>query len=103
LVGIVEAHDLLRHESPDHHFKMRELARQDYVLAYPGELIDRVSRDMMLQDVENIIIVEPDGQGKPIGIARANDILQLRRWLMDEETHEAALAETNEQPHSDPK
>src|SRR6185437_11937629 len=29
LAGIVEAHDLLRHEPPDHHFKMRELARQD--------------------------------------------------------------------------
>ncbi len=103
LVGIVEAHDLLRHEPPDHHFKMRELARQDYVLAYPGELIDRVSRDMMLQDVENIIIVEPDGQGKPIGIARANDILQLRRWLMDEESHEEALAEKNKQQDSDRK
>ncbi len=91
LVGIVEAHDLLQHETPDHHFKMRELARQDYVIAYPGELVDRVSRDMMLQDVENIVVVEPDGKGKPIGIARANDILQLRRWLMDEESHETAL------------
>jgi len=96
LVGIVEAHDLLRTEPPDHHFKMRELARQDYVLAYPGESIDRVSRDMMLQDVENIIVVQPDGLGKPIGIARANDILQLRRWLMDEESHEAALSEKTE-------
>ncbi len=91
LVGIVEAHDLLQHETPDHHFKMRELARQDYVIAYPGELVDRVSRDMMLQDVENIIVVEPDGKGKPIGIARANDILQLRRWLMYEESHETAV------------
>lgn len=88
LVGIVEAHDLLRVEPPDHHFKMRELARQDYVLAYPGELIDRVSRDMLLQDVENIVIVEPNGKAKPIGLARANDILQLRRWLVDEESQE---------------
>ena len=88
LVGIVEAHDLLRTEPPDHHFKMRELARQDYVIAYPGELIDRVSRDMLLQDVENIVIVEPNGVIKPIGIARANDILQLRRWLMAEESRD---------------
>lgn len=88
LVGIVEAHDLLRTEPPDHHFKMRELARQDYVIAYPGELIDRVSRDMLLQDVENIVIVEPNGTTKPVGIARANDILQLRRWLMAEESRD---------------
>ena len=88
LVGIVEAHDLLRVEPPDHHFKMRELARKDFVLAYPGELVDRVSRDMLLQDVENVVIVEPNGISKPIGIARANDILQLRRWLVDEEKRE---------------
>lgn len=88
LVGIVEAHDLLRTEPTDHHFKIRELARQDYVIAYPGELIDRVSRDMLLQNVENIIIVEPNGVTKPIGIARANDILQLRRWLVAEESRD---------------
>lgn len=88
MVGIVEPHDLLRVEPPDHHLKMRELARQDYVLAYPGELIDRVSRDMLLRDVENIVIVEPDGKTKPLGIARANDILQLRRWLVEEESRE---------------
>ena len=86
LVGIVESHDLLRVEPPDHHFKMRELARKDYVLAHPGELVDRVSRSMLLQDVENVIVVEPHGISKPIGIARANDILQLRRWLVDEES-----------------
>ncbi|MGH9615639.1 MAG: chloride channel protein [Acidobacteriaceae bacterium] len=90
LVGIVEPHDLLRAEPPDHHFKMGELARQDYVLAYPGELIDRVSRDMMLREVENIVVVEPRGIPKPIGVARANDILQLRRWLMEEESRESA-------------
>ncbi len=88
LTGIVEAHDLLRAEPPDHHFKMRELARQDFVLAYPGETVDRVQRDMMLKNMENVVIVAPTGARKPIGIARANDILQLRRWLMEEETRE---------------
>jgi chloride channel protein, CIC family len=88
LVGIVEPHDLLRTEPPDHHFRMRELARQDFVLAYPGESVDRVHRDMMLKDTENVVVVEPDGSRKPIGIVRANDILQLRRWLMEEETRE---------------
>lgn len=88
LAGIVEPHDLLRTEPPDHHFKMRELARRDYVIAYPGELIDQVHRDMMLKNTENVVVVSPDNARKPIGIARANDILQLRRWLMEEETRE---------------
>ncbi|MFP5230206.1 MAG: chloride channel protein [Acidobacteriota bacterium] len=92
LVGIVEPHDLLRTEPPDHHFKMRELARKDYVVAYPGELVDQVHRDMMLKNTENVVVVEPQGPRRPIGIARANDILQLRRWLMEEETREPRKA-----------
>src|SRR5579871_6144379 len=88
LIGIVEPHDLLRTEPPDHHFRMKELARRDFVLAYPGEPVDRVHRDMMLKDTENVVVVESDGSRKPIGIVRANDILQLRRWLMEEETRE---------------
>lgn len=90
LVGIVEAHDLLKIETPDHHFNMRELARQDYVLAYPDESVDRVHRDMMLKNVENVVVIESHAARKPIGIARANDLLQLRRWLMEEETRETA-------------
>ena len=89
LVGIVEAHDLLKAEPPDHHFKMRELARQDYVLAYPGESVDRVHRDMMLKNIENVVVIDSSGERKPIGIARANDILQLRRWLMEEDSRES--------------
>ena len=91
LVGIVEAHDLLKVEPPDHHFKMRELARQDYVLAYPNEAVDQVNRDMLLKNNENIVVVEAHGSRKPIGIARANDLLQLRRWLMQEETRDTSL------------
>ncbi len=91
LVGVVEAHDLLKIESPDHHFTMRELARQDYVLAYPDESVDQVHRDMMLKNVENVVVVESHRSRKPIGIARANDLLQLRRWLMEEETSEIGM------------
>ncbi|HTV09944.1 MAG TPA: chloride channel protein [Candidatus Aquilonibacter sp.] len=91
LIGIVEPHDLLRTEPPDHHFTMRELARRDYVIAYPEEPVDRVHREMMLKNTENVIIVEPTNNKKPLGIARANDILQLRRWLMEEETIEQTL------------
>ncbi|MDE3135045.1 MAG: chloride channel protein [Acidobacteriota bacterium] len=92
LVGIVEAYDLLRVEPPDHHFKMRELARGDYVLAYAGETVDQVNRDMLLKNVENVVVVQSNGPRNPIGIARANDILQLRRWLMEEENRESGTA-----------
>ncbi|HVB34189.1 MAG TPA: chloride channel protein [Patescibacteria group bacterium] len=85
LVGILEAEDLLKTEPPDHHFKMRELARQDYVIAYPNETVDQVNRDMLLKNVEDVVVVQPSGPRKPIGLARANDILQLRRWLMEEQ------------------
>ncbi|HKR27743.1 MAG TPA: chloride channel protein, partial [Acidobacteriaceae bacterium] len=90
LLGIVEPHDLLRTEPPDHHYKMRELARRDFVVAFPGESVDQVHRDMMLRNTENVVVVDSNGiPRKPIGVARANDILQLRRWLMEEETRES--------------
>jgi H+/Cl- antiporter ClcA len=94
LVGIVESHDLLRTEPPDHHFTMRELARRDFVLAYLGESVDQVHREMMLKNTENIVVVAPNDTRKPVGIARANDILQLRRWLMEEETSDRAAKST---------
>jgi len=97
LIGVLEAHDLLKIEPPDHHFSMRELARQDYVLAYPDESVDQVHRDMMLKNVENVVVVKSRNDRKPLGIARANDLLELRRWLMEEETSESPQ---NGKPHS---
>lgn len=88
LLGIIEPHDLLKSDTKDHHFTMQELARKDYVRAYPGDLVDRVNREMLLKNVENVIVVESHRSAKPIGIVRANDILQLRRWLVEEETRE---------------
>lgn len=88
LLGIIEPHDLLKSDTQDHHFTMQELARQDYVRAYPGELVDRVNREMLLKNVENVVVVESHASPKPVGIVRANDILQLRRWLVEEETRE---------------
>lgn len=84
----MEPHDLLKVDTQDHHFTMRELARQDYVLSYPGDLVDVVNREMLLKNVENVIVVESHKSRKPVGIVRANDILQLRRWLVEEESHE---------------
>jgi CBS domain-containing protein len=92
LLGIIEPHDLLRADTQDHHFTMRELARQDYVRAYPNDLVDRVNREMLLKNVENVVVVESHQSAKPIGIARANDILQLRRWLLEEETIDRKIA-----------
>ena len=93
LLGIVEPHDLLKVDTADHHFTMRELAHQDYVLTYPGELVDRVNREMLLNNVENVVVVESHTSPKPIGIVRANDILQLRRWLVEEETRKTKMPE----------
>ena len=43
---------------------------------------------MMRRNTENVILLDPDGSRRVVGVARANDILQLRRWLMEEETQE---------------
>lgn len=95
LLGIVDAHDLMRIEPPDHHFTMQELARQDYVVAYPGESVDQVHRSMMLKDVENVVVVQSRQTMKVLGVVRANDILQLRRWLLEEETGDLRRATLN--------
>lgn len=100
LLGIVEAHDLMRIEPPDHHFTMQELARQDYVLAYPGESVDQVHRSMMLKDVENVVVVQSRQTMNVIGVVRANDILQLRRWLLEEETGDLRRTTLNRPAHS---
>jgi H+/Cl- antiporter ClcA/predicted transcriptional regulator len=83
LAGIIEAHDLLK--GFDSNLKVRELLRKDYVVAHPGETVDEVTRDMVIHNVENIVVVEGPGESKPIGVARAADILRLRRWVIEEE------------------
>jgi CIC family chloride channel protein len=102
LLGIVEPHDLLKVDTQDHRFTMRELARQDYVRAYPGELVDLVNREMLLKNVENVIVLESYASPKPIGIVRANDILQLRRWLVEEENHERKASNTKTSTRNSP-
>ena len=84
LAGIIESHNLLKGLDGD--LKVRELMRKDdYLVARPGETVDEVTRDMILLNVENIVVVENDGKSKPIGVARAADILRLRRWAIEEE------------------
>jgi chloride channel protein, CIC family len=95
VVGIVEPHDFLKADTQDHHFTMRELARQDFVSAYPDQLVDQVNREMLLKNVETVVVLESPESRKPIGIVRANDILQLRRWLVEEETVERGAKDSN--------
>src|SRR5208283_2971437 len=83
LAGIVEAHDLLK--GLESNPKVREIMRQDYVVAFPSETVDEVSRDMVIHNVENIVVVEDGNPAIPIGVARAADILRLRRWVIEEE------------------
>jgi CIC family chloride channel protein len=83
LAGIIEAHDLLK--GFDRNPPVREIMRQDYVAAHPGETVDEVTRDMVIHNVENIVVVEGNNPLKPIGVARAADILRLRRWVIEEE------------------
>jgi H+/Cl- antiporter ClcA len=83
LAGIIEAHDLLK--GFEGNPPVREIMRQDYVVARPGETVDEVTRDMVIHNVENIVVVEGNGLLKPIGVARAADILRLRRWVIEEE------------------
>lgn len=47
--------------------------------------MDEVTRDMVIHNVKNIVVVKGNGQLKPIGVARAADILRLRRWVIEEE------------------
>ena len=83
LLGILEAHDLLK--GLDANLMVRDLARKDYVVAVPAETVDEVTRDMIIHDVENIVVVEKNGLTRPIGVARAADVLRLRRWIIEEE------------------
>jgi predicted transcriptional regulator len=93
LVGVVEAHDLLKEISNP--VKARDIARQDYVVAHPGETVDRVTRRMISQNADNVVVVDGNGTSKPIGVARAADILRLRRWVMEEEGHAAEALEVH--------
>ena len=83
LAGIIEAHDLLK--GVDSNLKVQDIARQDYVVARPGQTVDEVTREMVRHNIENAVVVNEDGKASPIGVARAADILRLRRWIIEEE------------------
>jgi hypothetical protein len=41
---------------------------------------------MLTHNAENVVVVEDGMPGKPIGVARAADILRLPRWALEEES-----------------
>jgi H+/Cl- antiporter ClcA/CBS domain-containing protein len=84
LVGIIEAHDLLR--GADAGTTARGIARQNFVVAQRTDSVDQVIRNMLSRDAENVIVVNGDANNRPVGVARAADILRLRRWVMEEES-----------------
>jgi CBS domain-containing protein len=84
LAGIIEARDLLKGVGSN--LKVQDIARQDYVLARPGQTVDEVTREMVRHNLENAVVVNGDGKTAPIGVVRAADILRLRRWILEEET-----------------
>ena len=84
LVGIVEARDLLKGVDSD--LKVRDVARQDYVVARRGESVRIVIGEMEAHNTENVVVVDRDGNTTPIGVARSADILRLSRWITEEES-----------------
>lgn len=87
LMGIIEAHDLL--QGVDKPTKARDIAHQKYVVAHVGDTVDEVTRVMLTRQAENVVVVEDGIHSKPIGVVRAADILRLRRWTIEEESHES--------------
>jgi chloride channel protein, CIC family len=51
-------------------------------------MVDRVNREMLQKNLENVVVFESAESQKAIGVVRANDILQLRRWFIEEETRQ---------------
>jgi CBS domain-containing protein len=65
LAGMLEPQDLL---SDNHkNVKVRQIMRQDFVRAYPGNSVDDVAHELVTYNVENIIVVESAKSMKPVG------------------------------------
>jgi len=84
LAGIVEARDLLK--GVDSNLRIRDIARQDYVVARRGQSVRQVMGEMDAHNTENVVVVDGDGNTAPIGTVRAADILRLSRWITEEES-----------------
>lgn len=81
LAGIIEAHDLL-HQNDDLQLKIGDVARADYVVVNPNELVGVVTQKMLAHHANNVV-VEDEGRKAPLGVVRAADLLQLQRRLQE--------------------
>jgi CBS domain-containing protein len=84
LAGIVEARDFLK--GVDSNLRVRDIARQDYVVARRGQSLRQVIGEMDAHNTENVVVVDRNRNTAPIGVARAADILRLSRWIAEEES-----------------
>ena len=65
LAGMIEPPDLVK--SANGHRSVREIMRQDFVTAYPGDSVDDVAQELVTRNFENIIVVEGITSRKPVG------------------------------------
>ena len=84
VAGIIDARDLLLGADSD--LKARDVARSNYVLARTGETLEVVMREMERRKAENVVVVETQNSGKPVGVASAADLLKVGRWVEEELT-----------------
>ncbi len=83
--GILEGANLRGIDSATQPAFLKDFARHDYVIALRSETVDAVHRRMLLQGVEIVVVVESLEAPRPVGVACSADILQARRWLLEED------------------
>jgi H+/Cl- antiporter ClcA/predicted transcriptional regulator len=65
LAGMIEPHDLL---GDDHkNSPIRQIMRQDFVRAYPGDSVDDIAQELVTYNVENVIVLDNPASQKPVG------------------------------------
>lgn len=83
--GILDGTNLMGIDPATQQGVLKEFARQDYVTALRSESVDAVHRRMLLQGVEIVVVVDSLEAPRPVGVACSADILQARRWLLEED------------------
>ncbi len=65
LAGMLEPQDLLTNNHKN--VKVRQIMRQDFVKAYPGDCLDDIAHELVTYNAENIIVLDSASSMKPIG------------------------------------
>ena len=89
VVGIIESYDLLHHQN-NRRLKVRDVARDDFILSHSGERVGEVAQKMLAKRVGNVVVTSnKDGESqdqekpRPLGVVRATDLLRLQRLLRE--------------------